>query len=361
MKDTVKKNWMIYGANGYTGALIAEAAAGSSMRRPVLAGRNASQIQALASRLDCEARVFDLSSDPDVIAKQIEDCAVVLHCAGPFAFTAKPMAEACMKAKTAYCDITGEIGVFQSLHEMDANARHAGVLLLPGVGFDVVPTDCVARTVYEQMPAAVSLRLAFAGLSHISAGTMRSALLGLADDSIVRKDGRLTSIPYFSRTAQLDLTDRTETYHAIPWGDVFTAFVSTGIPNIEVFTTVPSSQRVLLGALMPLRSLLGRSRARSFFAALGTMLSPLVKGPDETVRRTARARIEGLGMDGRGHTLCLRLETQEGYAFTVESALAAVRRILDGRLEKGHETGFQTPSLAFGSNFVFEVGLTRWL
>jgi short subunit dehydrogenase-like uncharacterized protein len=361
MKKTHREKWMIYGANGYTGSLIAEAAIRSLMLRPILAGRNASQIQSLADRLHCESRIFDLTSDPDELAKQIEDCAVVLHCAGPFAVTAMPMAEACLRAKAHYCDITGEISVFQSLYELDGRARTAGVLLLPGVGFDVVPTDCVARAVYEQMPGAVSLRLAFAGLSQISAGTMRSALLGLVDDSMIRKDGRLISIPYFSKTEKLDLTGRRKTYHAIPWGDVFTAFISTGIPNIEVYTTLALSQRILLSAIMPLRSLLGRSRSRSFFLNLGRILTPLVKGPDETARRTGRARIEGLGMDGRGHSVCLRLETMEGYAFTVESALAAVRRILDGRLQKRHNIGFQTPSLAFGSNFVFEIDRTRWL
>lgn len=361
MKDSDHKKWMIYGANGYTGSLIAAAAAQSSMPRPVLAGRNRRAIEEIARRHDCEFRIFDIAEDPSQIAPFIEDCSVVLNCAGPFAFTAKPMALACLQTRTSYSDITGEIAVFEALHGLDEQARGAKVLLLPGVGFDVVPTDCVARTVYTKMPDATYLRLAFAGLSSISAGTMRSALLGLADDSKVREDGNIRSIPYFSRAAKIDLTERVQTYYAIPWGDVYTAHISTGIPNIEVYTNVPLSQRMLLGMLMPLRSMLGRAKAQSLFGAMGAMLSPLVKGPGETVRRTARSRIEGLVKNAEGRSLRLRLETQEGYAFTVESSLAAVRRILEGRLQEGHQTGFQTPSLALGANFVFEVGGSRWL
>src|SRR5207237_1168186 len=72
-------------------------------------------------------------------AIDLRDVALVLHCAGPFIHTSRPMVEACVKAGAHYLDITGEIAVFESI--LNRDEQH--VTLLPGVGFDVVPTDCL--------------------------------------------------------------------------------------------------------------------------------------------------------------------------------------------------------------------------
>src|SRR4051794_8227576 len=122
--------WMIYGANGYTGELIAREAVRRG-HRPILAGRHAGKIEPLANELGCEARVFGLGEP------QLDDIELVLHCAGPFVHTAMPMVRACLTTGAHYLDITGELGVFEQIFARDGEAKRANVTLLPGVGFDV--------------------------------------------------------------------------------------------------------------------------------------------------------------------------------------------------------------------------------
>ena len=156
--DTQMK-WMIYGANGYTGELIARAAVSRGLK-PVLAGRSRDKVQALARELGLEARVFSLEDDVRLLT-QIKGHDLVLHCAGPFSATAAPMMEACLRANAHYLDITGEIAVFEHAQSLNDRARAAGVVICPGVGFDVVPTDCVAAALKNAMPDATHLALGF--------------------------------------------------------------------------------------------------------------------------------------------------------------------------------------------------------
>ena len=148
-------SWMIYGANGYTGSLIAREAVVRGTR-PVLAGRNESEISKLAAELDLEFRVFGLD-DASVLKESISGMQVILHCAGPFSVTSEPMITACLQAGAHYLDITGEISVFEQAHRLDEQARRADIVLLPGAGFDVVPSDCLAASLVRQLPAATSL------------------------------------------------------------------------------------------------------------------------------------------------------------------------------------------------------------
>ena len=104
---------LIYGANGYTGALIARLAAERGLR-PVLAGRSRAGLAAVATPLGLEERVFALE-DAAALDAGLAEARVVLHCAGPFAHTARRMADACFRTHTHYLDITGEIAVFEAL------------------------------------------------------------------------------------------------------------------------------------------------------------------------------------------------------------------------------------------------------
>ena len=150
---------MIYGANGYTGRLIARHAVERGLR-PVLAGRNREAITALAVQLGCEAASFDLHQAAQ-IAEHLRGFSAVLHCAGPFSRTARPMMDACLLAQADYLDITGEIDVILAAVLRDEQAQQAGVALIPAVGFDVVPSDCLAAMLAERLPGACVLQLAF--------------------------------------------------------------------------------------------------------------------------------------------------------------------------------------------------------
>src|ERR1700730_2624586 len=126
-------DWMLYGANGYTGELIALEARNQG-KSPILAGRSEAKIAVLRDELQLPARVFSLNSPP-AIEDALRGVSLVLNCAGPFSKTAEPMLRACIAAGVHYLDNTGEIDVFECAHRLDADAKAAGGVLCPGVGF----------------------------------------------------------------------------------------------------------------------------------------------------------------------------------------------------------------------------------
>ena len=81
------------------------------------------------------------------------------------------MVEACLRLGKHYLDITGEISVFEAMARRDKAAKQAGMMIMPGVGFDVVPSDCLAVHLKNLLPTATDLTLAFYGLGGISHGT----------------------------------------------------------------------------------------------------------------------------------------------------------------------------------------------
>jgi len=338
--------WLLYGANGYTGALIAERAAAEGMR-PVLAGRNAREVGRLAERLRLEHRVFDLS-DPETVVRNLEGMALVLHTAGPFSATSRPMVDACIQAGAQYLDITGEIAVFEACKARDAEARRAGVVVLPGVGFDVVPTDGLARALVEALPGAVRLELAFMALGSMSRGTMKTMVEHLGEGAQVRRGGKIQAIPAGSLVRTVELGGKPRTVVAIGWGDVSTAMHSTGIGDITTYMALPPGQLRGMRALSKLGPLLRRP---GVIRVLQAIVGRLVTGPDERVRESQHAEIWGHATAVDGSHVEGRLRTPEGYKTTVLTALACVRRLL----ADGVEAGYQTPASAFG------VGLIRSL
>src|SRR5215211_4167475 len=135
-------NFLIYGSYGYTGQLIVARAIQEGMR-PILAGRSEKKLRAQAEQSGLDCRAFSLS-DSAKLDSALLDVDAVLHCAGPFVHTYRQMAEACLRTRRHYVDISGEILGFEALAAMDSQAKAAGIMLLPGAGFDVVPSDCLA-------------------------------------------------------------------------------------------------------------------------------------------------------------------------------------------------------------------------
>ncbi len=340
-------HFLLYGANGYTGQLIAEMSAASGLE-PVLAGRSEEKIRAAAEQYGFEYRVFDLN-DPIALDKGLEGISVVLHTAGPFIHTARPMMEACLRKRVHYLDITGEIDVFEMAHSFDAAAREAGILLMSGAGFDVVPTDCAALYLKNKLPDATHLRLAFAsiggGLSHGTALTMAE---GLGQPGAERRDGRIVAVPLGKHTWTLPADNRTVFTMSIPWGDVSTAWYSTGIPNIITFTQAnPRSQRMLKFQFLfnwLLRTEFMKNRLRSRIHARPA-------GPSPKRRAKAKSIVWGEARNAAGAKQSVRLTLPEGYTLTALTSLLIVQKVLAGNAPKG----FQTPAMAYGADLIMEV------
>lgn len=341
-----RAGWLLYGANGYTGELIAREAVGRGLR-PVLAGRNAQAIEALGRELGCPTAVLALD-DSDALTQALREVQAVLHCAGPFSRTAPPMLRACLAAGTHYFDITGEIDVFEAAHALDAQARAAGIVLCPGVGFDVVPTDCVAARLAAALPDATCLALGFHSTGRPSRGTARTSVEGLAGGGRIRSSGRIVEVDHAFREREIDFGDgKPRSAVTIPWGDVSTAYHTTGIPNIEVYMSMPPDRIAQLRRANRLRWLLRLGFVQSRLKARAERGAP---GPDAAARERSPTWVWGEAQAPSGEARTARIKVANGYEVTVHASLGVLERLL-AYGAKGL-TGHRTPSQIVGSEFV---------
>jgi short subunit dehydrogenase-like uncharacterized protein len=331
---------MIYGANGYTGTLVARRAVDLG-HRPLLAGRNGRAVAALATDLDLDHRTLPLSDEAG-LRTALADVDAVAHCAGPFSVTATPMVEACLDTGTHYLDITGEIGIFEWIYARHDRAVDAGVVLLPGAGFDVVPTDCVAARLAAALPTATELDLAFLAPGGMSTGTLRSTLEGLAVGGGMRRvDGRLVPSPPGEPRIRAAFASGPRTVGGMRWGDLVSAYRSTGIPTITTYTSLPAATRLLAGPagllmrITPLRKAAGAAAARL-----------RSDGPDAATRARTRSEVWGQVRDRTGATATATLIGPNPYDLTADAVVRAIEGLATV------EPGAHTPSTALGMQFV---------
>ena len=338
--------WLLYGATGYTGELIARAAVNRGMN-PILAGRTPARLQRLATELGLQARSFPLDDTTGVV-EGLREVRLVLNCAGPFSATAASLLQGCFALHAHYLDITGEIDVFEQAQIHSDTARRAGVVVCPGVGFDVVPTDCLAARLKEALPDATHLALGFDGGGIPSRGTSRTMIEGLAGGGRVRIDGRLTPVPLAFRTREIDFGAGIKKAVAIPWGDVSTAAWTTGIGNIETY--IAASPRAIrrLARLERWRGVLATRPVQWWLKRAVNRAPP---GPSAGVRAATRTYVWGEVRNSAGAVRSARVATANGYTLTMEAALAVVRRVLDAP----PEPRYYTPSQIMGANFVCEL------
>jgi len=336
---------MIYGANGYTGALIARRAKARGVAA-VLAGRSQVALAALAAELDFPFRCFPLGGgDAPEVDKALRGISAVLNCAGPFSATAVPLVDACLRARAHYLDITGEVGVLEGLSARHGEATAAGITVLPGAGFDVVPSDCLAAHVKRLLPSATHLVLAFQTSSRMSRGTALTAIEQAHAGGLVRRDGQLTWVPAGWRTRSIDFGDGPVKTVSIPWGDVATAYHTTGIGNIEVYVGVPLAVRAATRATRFLAPLLASEGVRKFLSA---RVRGGPSGPTAEQRARGRSLLWAEARDAAGAVACARLRAPEAYELTTWTALELAERAVRGELPRG----FQTPARACGADFI---------
>jgi short subunit dehydrogenase-like uncharacterized protein len=333
--------WLLYGANGYTGELIAREAVKRG-QRPILAGRSAKRIAALARELQCEYRVFSLQNQTATLVA-LQDVGLVLNCAGPFAHTAGVLMQACLASHVHYLDIAGEISVFELAHSLHEKAQRAQMVLCPGVGFDVVPTDCVAARLRAELPAATSLALAFASRSRASVGTAKTSIESLRSGGQVRRDGKIVSVPLGHSTRTIDLGQGPLPAVCIPWGDVSTAYYTTGIPNIEVYRAGSAQAAVQLQKAQRWRWLLGNGFVQWLMKRAASRGE---RGPGAAERDNNATLVWGEATDETGQKRVVRMRVANGYALTVTASLAVVERLLAQTA-----AGFYTPSQLMGMGF----------
>ncbi|MGB0921190.1 MAG: saccharopine dehydrogenase family protein [Alphaproteobacteria bacterium] len=336
--------FMIYGATGYTGKLTSRMAKEKGLN-PILAGRNADKVKAVAEPLGLEWRAIDLA-DKAALQAGLQDVNAVLHIAGPFSATSAPMADACIATGTHYLDITGEISVFEALAARNAEAQAAGVMLLPGCGFDVVPSDCLAAHMARRMPDAKSLKIFISGMGNASRGTMKTGVESIGTGTKVRRGGKIVNakpVPEATR----DLGAGEKPYIAVSWGDVSTAFHSTNIPDIDIYFEAVGPMKAMGKIPGFLTPVLQSGPVQNF---LRKQIDKGPEGPTDEQRAVGEAILMGEVEHADGTVMRSRLRCVEGYTLTYMSGLEIAGRAARGEVP----TGFQTPSKAFGPDFIME-------
>ncbi|CAN0627447.1 Saccharopine dehydrogenase [Burkholderia multivorans] len=340
---------LIYGATGYTGRLVAKVMADQGLR-PVLAARSADALRTIAESLGLPWRVFALV-DQAIVRAEFEEIDAVLLTAGPFSATSSAVVDACLATRTHYVDITGEIDVFEALAARDAEAKRAGVVLLPGAGFDVVPSDCLAAHLKARLPDATHLRIDIAGLSTITRGTLKTMGQSIARGTAVRRSGRIVETVE-PAGGTVDFGEGLRPTIGVGWGDVSTAWYSTGVPNIDVaFEVTPELARVMHTPRF-IRQLLATKPGQ---ALLRASINRMPEGPTEEQRRTGRAILLGTAWNEANAHVASRLTTPEPYTLTANTAAQIVLQVMAGELKPG----FNTPSTAFGADFILQFADTR--
>jgi short subunit dehydrogenase-like uncharacterized protein len=340
-------NFLIYGSYGYTGQLIVEQALRQGLQ-PLLTGRDEKQLRLQAEKHNLDYRPFSLDETSKVDAA-LGEVDAVLHCAGPFVHTFRQMAEACLRTGRHYVDISGEIPGFEALARMDDQAQEAGIMLLPGAGFDVVPSDCLAAHLKERLPSATHLRLFLRGVgAGVSRGTASSAIENMHRQGMIRREGQLVQVPPAWNVREHDFGRGDVNVVSVGWGDVSTAYYSTGIPNIETYFAFPPIAIRLMRSMRFIGPLLYNRPVRAFLKLLIKVFSP--PGPNEARRKNASAILVGEVSDQREGRAASKLTTPEGYTCTALTAVEIMQRILNGE----YKAGFQTPSLAYGQDFIMQ-------
>jgi short subunit dehydrogenase-like uncharacterized protein len=349
----MQNQFLLYGANGYTGKLIAKLAAGYNLQ-PILAGRTEVNIKALAEELQLPYRIVDLGNKA-ALENALSEVKLVLHAAGPYAYTAKQMIEACLITGVHYIDINGDIAVFEMLKKYDAAAKEKNIMVMPGVGFDVVPTDCIALQLKNKMPDATHLKLAFAsvggGLSHGTAITMASKI---GEGGAARENGKIVRKPLGQKGIWVDFSGKKLFVMTIPWGDVSTAYTTTGIPNIETYTGMAPKVYKMLKLQWAFNWLLRTEFVRNI---IRKKIKAKPAGPSDEQRKNSSSLVWGEVSNAAGEKLTAAISCLDGYTLTAHSSLLISQKTLEGNFK----TGYQTPAGCYGENLVMELPQTKVL
>jgi len=343
-KLNMKNSWIIYGANGYTGTLLAKEAKESGLN-PIIAGRSKEKLLPLAEELDLNYLIFDLNNEEKLI-ELFQDHGLILNAAGPFKYTSKSIVMACLQSNTHYLDITGEVPVFEENFKLNQQAIDSEIAIISGVGFDVVPSDCMANYISKKIENPIKLDIGVAGVDNLSRGTLKTMLEYFSSGSLIRRDGDLMIKRKEEYLKKIRFYDRERNVLPVSWGDLATAYKSTGIPNITTYMPPSKSLAKVFNSLeiSNKETSQGSKQDRQL-----KWIENNVYGPDDDARIKGSAHIWVGVLNDQGDKAEAWLETIEPYRLTILSGIKAVQRMFKSDLK-----GALTPSLAFGADFILE-------
>lgn len=337
-----EKKFLLYGCTGYSGKLIAQECRRQGLE-PVLAGRSHDKVKTIAEQSGCQYRVFDLEQ-PELVKESIKDCFLVFNAAGPFTQTCMPLLKACLQQGVHNLSLVGEIPLLESLYGYDSQAKKAGITLAVGLGYDVIPTDCLANVLKQELPDASHLSITMQGASDMSPGSTKEMIEQLGEQPFwQRKNGQL--IQGKSQTRAIDIGLGETFTMSIAWGDIASAYHSTAIPNIEVYAALSRGEWLVMQMISAFKPVIRIKRIQGY---INRLIDRFVAGPDtETLEQTpvyflAEAR------NAQGKTVRAKLKTASGYKLTYLGAVYAIKHVLENPVR----TGYQTPAQLMGSRSI---------
>lgn len=335
---------MIYGAYGYAGELMVREAVAQRLR-PIIAGRDAEKLKPIATELSLECRAFGVRNT----GSNLQDISVLLNCAGPFSATAEPLARACLAQQIHYLDITGEIDIFRKCHALDEEARQQNVLILPGAGTDIVPTDCLAAMLKEKLPVATRIDLALSFGTNPSIGTVNTMIESFGKGGLIREGGMLKVVSNAFQMRKIPFQNKLQWAMTIPWGDVFTSGISTGVPDGAVYMAMPRMSIYMIRLTNPVKGILNTQFGQKITKRLAGWL--MKKGPDAKALEAGRGQFWGEAEAPDGEKLEMTMSTPNVYALTATVGI----RIAQYCLDYTGPGGYYTPSMLLGSRFIESI------
>jgi len=338
---------LLYGANGYTGTLIAKYAAQYDLRI-ILVGRREEAIKPLADELNLPYKIVDINNAGQ-LKEALNGIKIVVHAAGPFADTARQMIEGCLETSTHYLDINGDISVFEMIKRYDAAAKEKNIMLLPGAGFDVVPTDCMALHLKNKMPDATHLKLAFANIGgSVSHGTAMTMVSKLGENGAARENGKIVKQALGKKGMWVDFGEKKLFVMSIPWGDVSTAYYTTGIPNIQVYTAIKPGIYRMMKLQGSFNWLLKMEWIKNI---IRKKIKSRSAGPSDEMRSKAKSFVWGEVRNEKREIISHHFICADGYTLTAHSCLIITKKVLGGNFKPG----YQTPASCYGEELVKEI------
>jgi short subunit dehydrogenase-like uncharacterized protein len=363
---------VVFGATGYTGDLTARALVDRGAK-PVLAGRDAARLDALASELGggLETKVADVTL-PDTLRELVGKGDVLVSTVGPFAKLGEPAVEAAIAAGAHYLDSTGEAGFIRGIFERHGpNADAAGCGLLTAFGYDYVPGNLAgALALTEAGEPATRVEIGYfatgnAGAGAASGGTRATMAAGMFGGSHAFRGARLVSEATARHVRGFDLGDRRSEAFSVGTTEAFALpRMQPGLRDVGVY----------LGWAGPLTRAVQAFSAGTALAtripgareAMSALLEPFAPsgssgGPDAEARAKVGSLVVAEAFDARGTRLsAVRLKGVNPYDFTAAvlawGAQTAAQGGLQGTGALGPADGFGLEQLVKGCA---EAGISR--
>ena len=287
--------------------------------------------------------------NPDQLDESLRSATLVLNAAGPYSLTALPIVNACIRNKTHYLDVSGELPVIERLAGMNTAAINAGIMLMPAVGYAVVPSDCMALKASRLVHEPTHLRIALSHFELFATGSAKSMLELVRNSVKVRRNGQMTNVAVGSLEKSFDFGSGMSVATAINWSDSFTAYYATGIPNIEVYLEANIYERWMYALSSASSVWIRQPVTQAWLATQAEWVLSARSKPSLEKELAGRRRCLIVEVcNAAGHTVQLRLSSPDPYTVTRQSAVEIMHRVM----ARNFKPGFQTPAAMYGDSLL---------